>query len=126
MKRRKYTTGYVMQVFDEDGRCVEQEFVADSMTQWTDMDGGPSDPPEAWYHPFEMVEVPTDRFKVGDWVLIPEPVKPADAWNHSFVGFIEHFRYCNLATVIDAEDNAFDVETDRLTPAEDPDEERFG
>lgn len=54
-----------------------------------------------------------EPLEVGDDVIMPDPNGKDDAWNHSFVGFIDKFKD-GYAIVVDAEDNAFSVEPNRL------------
>lgn len=52
---RKITTGFVIQTF-QDGKCVEQEFVAGDQVEWENEAGEPIKPPEHEYAPFEMIQ----------------------------------------------------------------------
>ena len=52
---RKITVGFVIQEFDENGKCRSQTFVAGDQVDWEDEMGDPADPPEGVeYFPFEM------------------------------------------------------------------------
>lgn len=54
----------------------------------------------------------------GDDVLMPEPSLSDDAWTFSsFIARVDRIRNkdgVEMATVIDADDEAFDIELDRL------------
>ena len=55
----KITTGFVVQQFDDKGRCIEQEFIAGDEVDWEDENGETipiEDQPDSdeWYYPFEM------------------------------------------------------------------------
>lgn len=52
------------------------------------------------------------NFTRGDIVDVPDPLA-GDIWNNSFVGEVRKVKD-GVATVVDQEDNAFDVECDRL------------
>ncbi len=53
---RKITTGYVIQVFDDEKReFVSQEFVAVDQVEFEDMDGSPVERFDE-YLPFDMVQ----------------------------------------------------------------------
>jgi hypothetical protein len=54
---KKITTGFVVQDFDEDGKCFGAEFVAEdaSQVEWEDELGNSIPPIEHEYCPFEMV-----------------------------------------------------------------------
>ena len=52
----KLTTGYVLQKFNDEGQCVEQEFIA-SDVDYEDENGEAVEAPEnEIYHPFNMVQ----------------------------------------------------------------------
>lgn len=52
---------------------------------------------------------------IGELVEVPEPTSD-DIWNHSFVGTVRKIKN-GIATVIDEDDDAYDVEIERLTRA---------
>jgi hypothetical protein len=61
--KRKITTGYVTQVYDDNGHCIEQEFTAGDDVIWEDEGGDAIDTPVFTesrqpyvYQPFEMVQ----------------------------------------------------------------------
>lgn len=54
--KRKITLGWVTQVFDDEGKCVEQEFFAGDEVTWEDQSGEPICPPGATYQSFDMVQ----------------------------------------------------------------------
>jgi len=53
--KRKITTGFVIQTFNDDNKCTEQEFVAGDQVDFEDENGNPID---SWneYQPFDMVQ----------------------------------------------------------------------
>jgi len=53
---KKITTGFVIQTFNDDGNCVEQEFVAGDQVDYEDIDGEPFDAHSDNYQPFDMVQ----------------------------------------------------------------------
>jgi hypothetical protein len=59
----------------------------------------------------EWFDVP---FEVGDEAEVPDP-GPDDPWAHSFVGRVKECR-AGIATVVDQDDVAWDVDVSRLTP----------
>ena len=56
MKIKKITTGYVVQVFDTDGKFLSQEFVASDSSDYETEDGDNVDDGDLQdlYHPFNM------------------------------------------------------------------------
>jgi len=58
MSHVKYTTGTVVQFFDDDGVCTDQHFNAGDQVEFVDGDTGNAiDPPEkGCYAPFDMVQ----------------------------------------------------------------------
>jgi len=56
MKIKKITTGYVVQVFDPDGKFLSQEFVASDSSDYETEDGDNVDDGDLQdlYHPFNM------------------------------------------------------------------------
>lgn len=54
---KKFTSGYVVQTFDNTGKCIDQEFIAGEV-EWEDEDGNPCEAPEHEYQPFEMIAPP--------------------------------------------------------------------
>jgi len=56
MKIKKITTGYVVQVFDTDGKFLSQEFVASDLRDYETEDGDNVDDGDLQdlYHPFNM------------------------------------------------------------------------
>lgn len=55
--KRKITVGYVIQTFSNDGKCIEQEFVAGDDVVWEDENGEPTAPPGCYiYQVFGMVQ----------------------------------------------------------------------
>lgn len=59
----------------------------------------------------------TGGFECDEDVIVPAATSD-DSWNHEFEGQIESFRDENTATVMDQEDNAYDVEVHRLKKIE--------
>lgn len=57
--RRKITHGHVIQTFDDNGKCIEQEFNAGDEVEWESEDMEPldeaDDRTECEYQPFHMV-----------------------------------------------------------------------
>jgi hypothetical protein len=53
---KKITTGFVIQTFDDNGDCTNQEFVAGDQVEYEDIDGEPFDVPADHYQPFEMIQ----------------------------------------------------------------------
>ena len=54
---QKYTTGYVIQNYDETGKCVSQEFIASDEVSWENEEGESIDyPSDAEYFPMEMIQ----------------------------------------------------------------------
>ena len=55
--KRKITIGWVTQVFDDAGKCVEQEFTAGDEVNYEDHNGNII---EEWndYYPFYMIQPP--------------------------------------------------------------------
>ena len=51
--------------------------------------------------------------RIGDSVLAPEP-NESDMYNNEFVGHVSKFKDDGLCTVVDMENNAFDIEVNRL------------
>jgi hypothetical protein len=49
----------------------------------------------------------------GVLVEVPDPL-PGDLWNHSFQGYT-HTHKGSIVCVIDQDDNAWDIEANRLT-----------
>lgn len=51
----KTTVGFVVQNFDDDGKCISQSFIAGDQVDWEDENGDPIDEPDnVEYFPFEM------------------------------------------------------------------------
>jgi len=50
---------------------------------------------------------------IGRSVLVPEP-NGGDIHSHSFVGTVVGVFYNGLSTVLDQDEEAFDIETERL------------
>lgn len=70
---RKITYGHVVQTFDENGKCIEQEFVAGDHVEWEGDDLEPIDPnPDCECHPFRMIQ-PLRRI----WLIL-EQIKNID------------------------------------------------
>jgi hypothetical protein len=58
--KKKITTGFVVQEYNDDGICTGQEFVAGDQVDWEDDDGNSIDcPGNDTYQPFEMVQPET-------------------------------------------------------------------
>lgn len=55
---KKFTSGYVVQIFDDAGKCIDQHFIAGDQVEWEDEEGDPCEAPEHEYQPFEMVGFP--------------------------------------------------------------------
>lgn len=53
--------------------------------------------------------------QVGTTVAVPDPISDRDSWHHAFVGTVIALTD-ELATVCDQDDDAFDVEVERLFP----------
>lgn len=54
--KRKITYGYVVQTFDDNGKCIEQHFVAGDSVEWEDESLEPiSADTDCEYQPFHMV-----------------------------------------------------------------------
>lgn len=51
---KKITVGFVIQEFDDKGKCVHQEFVAGDQVDFENEDGEPVDADNTLYHPFNM------------------------------------------------------------------------
>lgn len=54
--KKKFTDGFVIQTFDENGKCIHQEFVAGDTVDYEDENGNPIDMFEHDYQPFDMVQ----------------------------------------------------------------------
>ena len=54
--RRKITYGHVTQIFNDDGKCIEQEFVAGDQVEWDDENDEFIPTPVHEYQPFHMVQ----------------------------------------------------------------------
>lgn len=54
--RRKISYGHVIQTFNDDGKCIEQEFVAGDQVEWEDENDGFIPTPVHDYQPFHMVQ----------------------------------------------------------------------
>lgn len=54
--KKKITTGFVIQDFNDDGRCISQEFIASDDVQWEDENGDQCHAPEHTYQMFDMVQ----------------------------------------------------------------------
>jgi len=52
------------------------------------------------------------KIKIGDLVEVPAPQQD-DIWNYSFAGTVRYLKK-GIATVIDQNDDAFDIEVERL------------
>lgn len=53
---KKVTVGFVIQTFDDNQECTNQEFVAGDDVQYEDAEGNSIDPPDnETYQPFDMV-----------------------------------------------------------------------
>ena len=50
----KVTIGFVVQEFDEKGKCIAQEFIAASQAEWEDTETGEAIEAKEWYFPFDM------------------------------------------------------------------------
>ena len=60
MDYRKYTFGFVTQVFSQ-GKCVEQNFTASDQVEYEDYETVPIDPPgDETYYPFLMEQPELD------------------------------------------------------------------
>lgn len=54
---KKITTGFVIQNYDDNGKCTGQEFIAGDQVDWEDDDGEPiNEMIEHEYFPYEMVQ----------------------------------------------------------------------
>lgn len=56
--KHKITQGYVEQIFDDNGKLIEQFFKAGDHVEWVDGNGDPTHPGTLVdaYHPFDMVQ----------------------------------------------------------------------
>lgn len=55
--RKKVTNGYVIQTFDDEGKCLDQEFIAEDGCTWEDEYGEElHEDIEHDYFPFHMVQ----------------------------------------------------------------------
>ena len=66
--KSKITVGFVVQQFDDKGRCIYQEFVAGDEVNWETEEGEAieiEDQPDLdeWYYPFEMKQPDTLMYK---------------------------------------------------------------
>ena len=66
MVYNKVTNGFVIQTFDDDGKLLAQEFIAEDSCSWENDYGEPLPEEDApnFYHPFEM------KLDVNDGVLM--------------------------------------------------------
>ena len=55
MKVNKITHGFVVQKF-EDGKCIDQEFIAGDECEYETDEGVVEEPDNITYHPFDMVQ----------------------------------------------------------------------
>ena len=53
---QKITVGFVIQTYDDAGKCTAAEFVAGDQVDWEDGDGEAIDPPAHEYFPFSMLQ----------------------------------------------------------------------
>jgi hypothetical protein len=53
---KKITVGFVVQNYDEAGKCMSAEFVAGDQVDWEDEDGNAILGPTHEYFPFDMVQ----------------------------------------------------------------------
>lgn len=62
---KKITVGFVIQEFNDDGKCLSSQFVAGDQVDWEDDDGNSIEPiANESYHPLEMVQpTQTEGFK---------------------------------------------------------------
>jgi hypothetical protein len=51
---KKFTMGFVVQEFDEDGNLLNQEFIANDEETYEDDEGNIIDPMDEFYHPMNM------------------------------------------------------------------------
>lgn len=61
MKVRKITYGFVDQTF-ENGKCIDQEFVAGDQVEWNDLSGGDIEEEDVTDFPMNMVQPETKEF----------------------------------------------------------------
>ncbi len=54
---RKITYGHVIQVFNNDGECVDQEFVAGDIVEWEDDNCEPIDEFDEPEYSYEMLMI---------------------------------------------------------------------
>ncbi len=54
---KKITTGFVIQTYNDNGKCTSQEFIAGDQVDWETDDGQPIEAPgNEEYQPFDMVQ----------------------------------------------------------------------
>jgi hypothetical protein len=68
---KKITIGFVVQEFDDKGRCLSQEFVAGDQVDWENEDGEAieiEDQPDRdeLYYSFEMVQPDTSLYQYDE------------------------------------------------------------
>jgi len=54
------------------------------------------------------------QLKLGSSVCVPSP-EPNDLWEHEFTGTVKDIKPHGIITVVDQDDDCWDVEADRLT-----------
>ncbi len=60
---KKITVGFVIQTYNENGKCEHQEFVAGDQVDWEDFEGGAIKAPEHEYQPYEMAQPKTGEVR---------------------------------------------------------------
>lgn len=73
---KKITIGFVIQDFDDNGRCIHQEFIAGDEVNWETEDGEAIEienqpDNDDWYHPFNMVQP-----------VVLEPACDSEKWDN--------------------------------------------
>ena len=66
--KKKITTGFVVQDYDDDGNCTGQEFIAGDQVDWEDEDGEPTTAPGAHNYQ-QMIMVQPRRYEGNDLVI---------------------------------------------------------
>lgn len=99
MTKKKITTGFVIQTFDDNNKCIKQEFTAGDPVEWEDENGLPIDCPENdEYQPYDMVQpqamavaiVSHSGFRaIGPFTDLDEAVKAIQHIHHAVAVVME-------------------------------------
>ncbi len=76
--KNKITVGFVIQTFNNNNQCIEQEFVAGDTVDYEDVNGNTIEPWDE-YQPFDMVQPPIVELLKAEIVSLKEELATYEA-----------------------------------------------